>query len=701
MVGFDPTIENLPRHYTKPSEPTNPTEAPFFAFPDHSLSLLDSLPEFDSIEDWIMDSDAVEAKREVEESCPDRPGSEKAGFWFAESRGGEGCGGNGEKGEDCVPKVEVWGDCENGSERGVGEGGNVGGGSIEDEMGKVSLVAGCDKLGESRMDGIGVQSECLRELESVETGEGMSVARSGVGVVAAEAMAGVGNGSREKDSDSSDSESESDSSSSSPLSAASSSSSSSDDEDEESENDEIEEGEIKDIVEMIGGSDEDDEGEPKGPIRSKNETEVLPPVPRVDVTLQPQHQTLPVGVILTIMGTKVIVEGSEKHNPLNEGSILWITESRLPLGLVDEIFGPVKNPYYVVRYNSDQEVPPGIHEGTAVSFVSEFAVHVINDKNIYQKGYDASGENDEELGDNVEFSDDEKEAEYRKAQKMAKKCSNNKKLGNQEFVEIKKFRGKGEFEKKNQPRAPPSMKATVQLPNGTNTHAQPTANQHPSVLAQPSPPNQQMGSSIISSMVQLRNVPNPLQMQTPTSSFSSVSTLPFAQVQTGSCSSAPLNLLPFNGMWTNGMPIPPQLQMPMPFPNLVPMNLMPYQQQNYQFPQPFSNSLPIQQPFELGQGILPNVCFPYMQPNFPQGPPASWPGIAFDQSQPQAVVERSQHGVSSNGPVDQSNEIQQSLNVQGNLSDDHQFSIGSNSGRGRGRRPNNRGGYFSRGRGRR
>ncbi|KAK9149993.1 hypothetical protein Syun_008302 [Stephania yunnanensis] len=450
---------------------------------------------------------------------------------------------------------------------------------------------------------------------------------------------------------------------------------------------------------MIGGSDEDDEGEPKGPIRSKNETEVLPPVPRVDVTLKPQHQTLPVGVVLTIMGPKVIVEGSAKHNPLNEGSILWITESRLPLGLVDEIFGPVKNPYYVVRYNSDQEVPPGIHEGTAVSFVSEFADHILNDKNIYQKGYDASGENDEELGDEVEFSDDEKEAEYRKAQKMAKKGSNNKKHGNQEFVERKKFRGKGEFGKKNQPCAPPPMKATVQLLNGTNTHAQPTANQHPSVHAQPSPPNQQMGHSNMGSMVQLPNVLNPLQMQTPTSSFGGVSTLPFAQVQTGSCSSTPLNLLPFNGMWNNGMPIPPQLQMPMPFPNGVPMNLMPYQQQNHQFPRPF-NSLPIQQPFELGQGILPNVGFPYMQPNFPQGPPASWPGLAFHQSLPQAVVEGSQQG-SSNGSVDQSNELQQSLNGQGNSSDGHQFNVGSNSGRGRGRRANHRGGYFSRGRGRR
>ncbi|EPS60855.1 hypothetical protein M569_13946, partial [Genlisea aurea] len=148
----------------------------------------------------------------------------------------------------------------------------------------------------------------------------------------------------------------------------------------------------------------------------------LPLVPPVMVTLQPHHLTVPVGRILSIVGSKVVVEGAEKHNPLNEGSILWIDETRSALGVVDEIFGPVKNPYYVVRYNSEDEVPRGIEQGaTVVSFVEEFASHVLNDKNLYRKGYDASGDNDEELSDEAEFSDDEKEAEYRKAQKMKKR----------------------------------------------------------------------------------------------------------------------------------------------------------------------------------------------------------------------------------------------------------------------------------------
>ncbi|KAL9268846.1 H/ACA ribonucleoprotein complex non-core subunit NAF1-like protein [Drosera capensis] len=168
---------------------------------------------------------------------------------------------------------------------------------------------------------------------------------------------------------------------------------------------------------------EGDADEIKGPIRSKNESKELPPVPPVNVSLMPFHQMLPVGVVSSIIGAQVIVEGKEKHNPLGEGSILWITETRWPLGVIDEIFGPVKNPYYIVRYNSESEVPSGIREGTPISFVQEFAGHVLNNNNLYEKGYDASGENDEEACE-AEFSDDEKEAEYRRMLKMTKRKNN-------------------------------------------------------------------------------------------------------------------------------------------------------------------------------------------------------------------------------------------------------------------------------------
>ncbi|XP_066366755.1 LOW QUALITY PROTEIN: uncharacterized protein [Miscanthus floridulus] len=177
----------------------------------------------------------------------------------------------------------------------------------------------------------------------------------------------------------------------------------------------LEEGEL-----MIRSNEEDEEQ--KGGIKSKYEAEVLPPVPKIEIQLEPHHQTLPVGTISAIMGERVIVEGSVQHNPLNEGSILWITERRTPLGIVDELFGPVKNPYYLVRYNSEEEVPAGISARINVSFVAEFADHILNMKELYAKGYDESDpvDNDEEE-DLPDFSDDEKEAEYKRSLCQAKR----------------------------------------------------------------------------------------------------------------------------------------------------------------------------------------------------------------------------------------------------------------------------------------
>ncbi|CAM0954734.1 unnamed protein product [Alopecurus aequalis] len=177
----------------------------------------------------------------------------------------------------------------------------------------------------------------------------------------------------------------------------------------------LEEGEL-----MAEVDDEDEDETPKGPIKSKHEVEVLPPVPKIDVQLEPHHKALPVGTVSAIMGERVIVEGSVEHSPLTEGSILWITESRTPLGIVDEIFGPVKNPYYLVRYNSAEELPSGISSGTTVSFVVEFADHILNIKELYAKGYDESADHDEEA-DEPEFSDDEEEAEYKRSLRLAKR----------------------------------------------------------------------------------------------------------------------------------------------------------------------------------------------------------------------------------------------------------------------------------------
>ncbi|XP_022149469.1 H/ACA ribonucleoprotein complex non-core subunit NAF1-like [Momordica charantia] len=348
-------------------------------------------------------------------------------------------------------------------------------GIIEEGMSKVSLVTGSGSTGN-------IDLECRKdESESDVESEGTSSATTS-------SSSSHGRGRN----DEKDEEEENSSSSSSDDSSC-------DDEEEENkftmkaeghgEIGELEEGEIRDVEDedeeastdqMVawdgdGGDpdiDDDEEvGVEGGPISSKNELKVLPPVPQVYATLQPQHQIIPVGVVLSIIGNQVIVEGVEKHNPLNEGSILWITETRSPLGLIDEIFGPVKYPYYSVRYNSESEVPTGICGGTRVSFVLEFADYILNNKDLYKKGYDASGVNDEEVSDDDEFSDDEKELEFKKMQRLAKRSTNNnQKNGN----------GNNTRKKKNSGQARKFGQRTYQnakIPNESRNYGEPTPQQ--------------------------------------------------------------------------------------------------------------------------------------------------------------------------------------------------------------------------------
>ncbi|TYK11128.1 H/ACA ribonucleoprotein complex non-core subunit NAF1-like isoform X1 [Cucumis melo var. makuwa] len=399
----------------------------------------------------------------------------------------------------------------------------------------------------------------------------------------------------------------------------SSSSSSSDYDDEEEEYiveaegkreiGELEEGEIRDADgedeeasaddmvawdndgEDLDGDDEDLDGEEEearaegGPITSKNELKVLPPVPQVHATLQPHHQMLPVGVVLSMLGNQVIVEGVEKHNPLSEGSILWITEARSPLGLVDEIFGPVKNPYYSVRYNSESEVPLGISGGTHVSFVLEFADYVLNNKDLYKKGYDASGVNDEEVSDDGEFSDDEKELEFKEMQRLAKRAMND----NQQ-INGNKNNGR---KKKNNAKARKFVQHTFENANvpdeskkfyGQRTPEQatifegrkfdhPTPQQAKMDMVQPSPNQNQQTGPPLAPFVYQGGCPD-----------LSVAEQCFMN-ETGVMSSFPPTYNPYftpamNGIRPAEMPFQfPQQQNPF-FPNGLPMNGMPWLLQN-------------------------------------------------------------------------------------------------------------------------
>ncbi|XP_059663123.1 H/ACA ribonucleoprotein complex non-core subunit NAF1-like [Cornus florida] len=718
MVGFlfDSNIEDdLNSHLSKLRSPDDQFD---LSIPELD-SFADSFLDLDSIKDWmaeVPDPNLIQPKSEL-----DTVGTEGVEFGVAQ------------KGIKMAADVSL-------RETTVGERfGNESekmenfGSSIEEEMGKFSLEEG---LGGSVVaDGNGAKSGEVTGINGTESKSVDFVCVNGNGVKSGETVSIDGKG--DSSGDESDSSSESESESSSSSSSASSSSSEDDeveqqdvegeeeeDKDEEDEREkgkltrdtDVEEGEIRDSDggEMItwsdGEDDEDDGGGgsvTKGPIRSKNELKDLPPVPPVNVTLQPYHQTLPVGFVLSIIGSQVIVEGAEKHNPLNEGSILWITGSRSPLGLVDEIFGPVKNPYYMVRYNSDNEVPVGIQQGTLISFVPEFVDHVLKDPNLYKKGYDASGENDEEMSDEAEFSDDEKEAEYRRMLKMTKRGgTNDQKHGNTK--KGRKFKNRGGTWKNGQPST--SEELDVSRKNG-----QPSASEGLVDVCKLPPNQNQHCIAPFAVPLDRGNFPHSFgqgqgfnQGQGFTGGPGCVP--PFLQL-----AQAPGFVTPSNGVFTNGMPC--QQQQGTVLPNGYPTNSMPWLQQTHlqqSYQMPFPNRMPFQQQFNPSQMLPSNLVLPGQQSYFSAGPAyAPWPPYAsqsgFNQT-PFGMELRNQHpcppinveeqGAPSSGMQKENNcDLQPPPVNPGHIEASQNFNQAVYLGRG-GRQYPRGGGRFGRGRGR-
>ena len=176
------------------------------------------------------------------------------------------------------------------------------------------------------------------------------------------------------------------------------------------------------------GDDIDEDGPTStDPIRSKHEI-VEEPIVEVpdDFEVTPDMRVSQIGTIQSVFENNIIIRASVsgEQRVLEEGAIFCL-EDRKVLGILSEVFGPVRDPFYRVSFP------------TGKSDISELAKNNIG-KNVYvvvsrahwidtfelklSKGTDASNGFDEELPeDEQEFSDDEKEAQFKRMNKNQKK----------------------------------------------------------------------------------------------------------------------------------------------------------------------------------------------------------------------------------------------------------------------------------------
>ena len=180
-----------------------------------------------------------------------------------------------------------------------------------------------------------------------------------------------------------------------------------------------------------GAGDSDDEGTSRpartnagAGLRTTNEKadEILP---KPDVTVTENMTIELLGTVEAAIETTVLIKAatSGSYQVLESGSVLCLAD-RSVVGAVQDTLGRVEQPLYTVRFASDTDVrESGLSEkGTKIYYVKDHSTFVFTQPLKAFKGSDASNFHDEEVGDEeMEFSDDEAEAEHKRQVKLRRK----------------------------------------------------------------------------------------------------------------------------------------------------------------------------------------------------------------------------------------------------------------------------------------
>lgn len=181
---------------------------------------------------------------------------------------------------------------------------------------------------------------------------------------------------------------------------------------------------------MQGDGGSDDEGNPKSgakggtaQLRTANEkAEEVVPKPDIQVTEDMKIEEL--GSVEGIVENAVLVKAkvSGEYRVLESNSLLCL-QDRSVVGVVSETLGRVQQPLYTIRFtNEDAIKEAGLDlKNTPVYYVEQHSTFVFTQSLRAVKGSDASNFHDEEVAaEEMEFSDDEAEAEHKRRLKLKK-----------------------------------------------------------------------------------------------------------------------------------------------------------------------------------------------------------------------------------------------------------------------------------------
>uniref|UniRef100_A0AAY4DCF6 H/ACA ribonucleoprotein complex subunit n=1 Tax=Denticeps clupeoides TaxID=299321 RepID=A0AAY4DCF6_9TELE len=149
-------------------------------------------------------------------------------------------------------------------------------------------------------------------------------------------------------------------------------------------------------------------GRKQTPLKTQDEllVEDLPAVEELAITLPESTVLQPVGTISSIIDKLVIIQSLKDIPPLNDDTVIF-NKDRLAIGRVFEVFGPVVQPFYVLRFNSEEHIQQKeLRTQETMYFapdLTDLTAYIFTEQLKQLKGSDASWKNDQEPPPEVNF----------------------------------------------------------------------------------------------------------------------------------------------------------------------------------------------------------------------------------------------------------------------------------------------------------
>ncbi|KAI0970666.1 Gar1/Naf1 RNA binding region-domain-containing protein [Xylaria arbuscula] len=147
-------------------------------------------------------------------------------------------------------------------------------------------------------------------------------------------------------------------------------------------------------------------------------------VPRPEVEIKSEMEIVELGTIEHFVGNIAVIKAntSGEYEVLDTGSVLCL-EDRTVIAALADVIAAVREPRYTAGFANEEEIKAfGLEIGTKVFYPPALASLGFTQVLKANKGTDASNWHDEEVAeDEIEFSDDEKEAEHKRQLKAKKR----------------------------------------------------------------------------------------------------------------------------------------------------------------------------------------------------------------------------------------------------------------------------------------